>query len=268
MFIEEENDYYERSDTARINGKYVLHYNPPTIREYHCSVRPKDYSNTWGIGFEVEKNDIDGTNEYGEEHEKEDLFIGWEQDGSCGVEGITHIYDLESGYDLFCTHVDASALVNEECGSDCGGHVNISGPEECLTMDSIRKYSGLLYALYRKRLKGEYSHQNKDLKKEYENDFRYACIRRKDNPCPGKSLYEFRLVARVQTGEQLKRRFRMFQKIIIAMENGISFPAYLKSCEDLLSEIYPSTKEILSLARHFNRYISKGIINNKIQDYI
>jgi hypothetical protein len=81
------------------------------------------------IGFEIEKTNVFGYADEGDEIGERELFAGWELDGSCGVEGVTNCYDLLDPLvmEMFEGHVgEASDVLAEPCDGTCGGHINIS----------------------------------------------------------------------------------------------------------------------------------------------
>ena len=148
--------------------------NPYAINDYHCSPTPTFYRKgnlDFCLGFEVEKTAVGGNDCEGETVEYQPLFAGWETDSSCGVEGITNVYSIDD-FELFSQHVDKSDYCNDPCNASCGGHVNMSG--NGLTLEKVRPYAGLFYALYRYRLNNSYSNKDKGMHKTGE---RYAAIR-------------------------------------------------------------------------------------------
>jgi len=188
------------------------------IRDYHCTPDghhflkddPNDILSKFTIGFEVEKSSVDGYSGCGDPVDDEALFAGWETDSSCGVEGITNVYGLNN-LDEFTDHVDSSSYVNEETSSRCGGHINICDNTNSIKYWHIKSWCGLWWAMYRKRLRNDYSGGNKKVcPYESRAGQRYQAIREK-SICGGKQLFELRLPNRVRNGEQLIRRFKLSQ---------------------------------------------------------
>ena len=232
------------------------------INEYHCSPSPYFYRKEpldFCLGFEVEKNCVGGNNREGDPISRQPLFAGWETDSSCGVEGITNVYAIDQ-YELFAEHVDQSSYCNEPCNASCGGHVNMSG--NGLTLEKVRPYAGLFYALYRHRLNNDYSNRDKPMKKTGE---RYAAIREKHH-----NIVEFRLVSRVRNGEQLKWRFRLFRELAKAIEVGLPHTEFIVNCMPLLREVYPhgSHVRIAKMGIAFQNYLNRGIISENIDQFI
>lgn len=210
--------YNEYADTYHTSREAA---NQNTIRDYHSTPQgtfytkgklndPADVLANYTIGFEVEKSSIDGNAEEGSSHDYEDLFVGWETDSSCGVEGITHIYGLNN-YKLFEAHVNSSYYVNEEADRKCGGHINISDQTNRIRFWHIKNWVGLWYAMYRNRLTNEYASSNKKACPYIaKSGPKYQAIREKTLR-GNQTLYELRLPSRVNTGHQLLRRFRLCQ---------------------------------------------------------
>jgi hypothetical protein len=236
------------------------------VNAYHSSPSPSRYG-TWGgyaIGFEVEKKEINGCDSAGEYCGSRPLFCGVETDASCGVEAISHIYSLDDdGWETFRNHVrQSSDWLHEDTDETCGGHVNISGPK--VSLERIRRYAGLVYALYRFRLTNSYSCQDKGLKGG--GGERYCPIRMKRG-----TLAEFRLVSRVKNAEQIQWRFQFFRVLVECLHEERSFRYFMEKSRPLIREAYPDKEkraEIRTFARHFNRYLQEGIIHSSIARFI
>jgi len=188
------------------------------IREYHCTPAGNHYLkdddtdilSKFTIGFEVEKTSVNDCTEQGEHVGDEPLFAGWETDSSCGVEGITHVYGLNN-LDEFSNHVKYSSYTDEPTTSRCGGHINICDTTHTVKYWHIKSWCGLWWAMYRRRLRNDYSGGNKKVcPYESRGGQRYQAIREKSIG-NGKLLFELRLPNRVRDGEQLIRRFKLSQ---------------------------------------------------------
>lgn len=235
------------------------------INEYHSSPSPCRYGDyrANAIGFEVEKKEIEGKSDHGDYVGTRPLFSGVETDSSCGVEAISHIYALNNeGQAIFEDHCERSRdWLGEETDNSCGGHVNISGDN--ITLEKIRRYAGLFYALYRFRLNNSYACRGKDLKGSSE---RYCPIRMKRT-----GLAEFRLVSRVKSAGQLKWRFRLFRLLVECIDQDKSFRHFMDCARPLIREAYPSPAkrvEIRQLAKHFDNYLQNGVIHPSISNFI
>lgn len=212
---------YHRDDVYINNG--VAYTNEEAayegcIRDYHCTPTgqhfikddPNDVLSKFTIGFEVEKSSVDGYSNCGDLVDDQPLFAGWETDSSCGVEGITHVYSLNNLKD-FSNDVYNSPYVNEETSSRCGGHINICDTTNTIKYWHIKSWCGLWWAMYRKRLRNDYSGGNKKVcPYESRTGQRYQAIREK-TISGNKQLFELRLPNRVRNDAQLIRRFKLSQ---------------------------------------------------------
>lgn len=210
-----QDDVYMHNGNAYTNEEAAFE---GCIRDYHCTPDghhflkddPNDILSKFTIGFEVEKSSVNGHTECGDPVDDEALFAGWETDSSCGVEGITNVYGLNN-LDEFTSHVKRSSYVDEETSSRCGGHINICDNTSSIKYWHIKSWCGLWWAMYRKRLRNDYSGANKKVcPYESRSGQRYQAIREK-SISGGKQLFELRLPNRVRNGEQLIRRFQLSQ---------------------------------------------------------
>ena len=115
------------------------------------------------IGFEIEKNRLhrNSLREY-------PVFARFEYDASCGFDGsvrgheaITHILPL-IGRSLWRTKVynmfnEANNIIDDvysPSNTKCGGHIHLAckGMAPYELMERVRRFSGVVYALYRKRV--------------------------------------------------------------------------------------------------------------------
>lgn len=201
------------------------------INDYHHGPTPNDYSNTdtirtdvagldqFTIGFEIEKTRVNNRRGCGQAVSRQPLFSHWETDSSCGVEGITNIYNL-GDFDTFQKHVIASDYVDEPTGYDCGGHTNVAFKPNniCdfnIQLEDISTFAGPIYSMYKKRLRNTYSSYNKKLNAN--NRERYGAIVMKRDP----DRVEFRLPSRINNKRQLLRRFKLFQHLFSHIYNYV-----------------------------------------------
>lgn len=247
------------------------------VKQYHQSPDPKMLAkpNNWKIGFEVEKIAHGDVRDIGDVLESQPLFAGWEVDRSCGVEGVTHVYPLRGvgSYHMFKSDVLASPHVDAPIDNNCGGHVNISAPG--LTLDMIRKYVGLIYAMYRIRLKkgqssnhGPEPFRNKRLEdREVGNrDNHYDVINPKQN-----NIFEYRLVDKLKNTKQLLFRFKLFAELAKAVDGEVTFPQYLAMSRAPLSLVYSESEirqKLFPLAIKFQRWVDTGNSHKDIEPYI
>jgi hypothetical protein len=244
------------------------------INEYHSSPAPDFYGkwnndfSGWGLGFEVEKNQSPGgCDSEGDYIGSTDLFAGWECDGSCGIEGITHVYDPLRKRALFEEHVvQAKRWLDAPTDTRCGGHINISHvsrqPRDLLS--ELRNYAPLWYAIYRNRLNNSYCVEDKKVE---HGTTKYSPLRTKSFGV------ELRLPPAVKNGDQLLRRFDLLAFACSAVDEGWSLNRYVRSCKTLLFEqAYRGNRKqyakILRLTRHFNRWFLDGHIHESIAQYV
>ena len=188
------------------------------------------------IGFEVEKTNVSYIRS-SEQTIKLPLFAGWEYDGSCGIEGITHAYSMDNLAGFTKDAEDSTFMTDLELNGSCGGHINImdnnvqrNSPhryptERYLGRKQLRPLVGVIYALWRDRLKNSYCSQ--DVRIVEESPDRYTAIRNKRN-----RMTELRISAAFKKHDDLVRAFSFMQTIVkcavvskvtaIARVNGIS----------------------------------------------
>lgn len=250
---------------------------PPSHRvlQYH-SAPPQAIKEpigaNWTIGFEIEKetvyNEETGlqVSEQGDEIEEQPFFWKWETDSSCGIEGVSNAYDLFSSKGIredirLSDYIDAPVDTRR-----AGGHISVKCNEytRSFGLAQIRPYAGLIYALWRYRLKSEYCSKNKKLDEEAYQD-RYDVIRVR-----GHNFLEFRLPSRVKNRKQLIWRYKLFHCTIRAMKEEKPFDDYLRNVSSLLDEVYGLEKKdkILALSKSFENYLNNGVISSDISEFI
>lgn len=267
--------YYHEDD-----GEYRTY--PPAdpddrsvIHQWHQSPKPfiRDGSSDWLVGYEVEKHNVGGNRSSGDYVEETDLFAGWETDGSCGVEGITHVYDPLDTYRLadFVKHVnDAEDLLNSDVGSDCGGHINISSHFYSGNKLMERFRSGpasLIYALWRYRLGNTYCADNRMLRETIHAP-KYSTARIREN-----GVMEIRLPNRIRNASTLLRRHKLVGHICKAMDrNDKSLNNLYKDAKDLLLEMYSGNRtklaKCLRAARAFHLWFKCGEVKPCISRWV
>jgi hypothetical protein len=246
-----------------------------------------EYSSRFTIGFEIEKNSLsrNAVKEY-------ELFCGFERDGSCGFEAVTHVLPLlPSGkwrnkvYDII---YKAEKIIDDRYSpSDrrCGGHVTIAceGLSGAELNDKVRNYSGIILALFRKRLKNTYCGANRRFMPQgmvqynslssfaYDSNgwhYKYQTALVKGN------CLEFRVVSKFESVKQVMRRYELFHELVdFAVNNeGGSFKTFLKRVEPIVRSMYngdaDKTSEVLYLAKRFQDFINDGTIHDDIADYL
>ena len=234
-----------------------------------------DFRSKFTVGFEVEKNSLHrgAVKEY-------ELFCGFETDGSCGYEAVTHILPLlpQSTWrtKVFDIMHKAEKIIDDRFSpSDrrCGGHITIA--VDGLSGDDLRKAvrgnCGIIFALFRKRLSNSYCGYNKRMQDSTEcsswhHKYQTALVK-------GGCL-EFRLPSRFESVKQMMRRYELFYEVVnfsINKPNG-SHEALLKLVKPILLSMYngeaEKVDEVLKLARHFRKYILIGSIHPDIASYL
>mgnify|MGYP007073186338 FL=1 len=277
----------DRSKTPyAIDTKGIKKQNIISISEHY------PYESQFTIGFEVEKNSLyrgTFTTRYGVDREHI-LFCDIEKDGSCGKEAVTHILPLlpkskwrNKVLDLF--YQSEKILDDRYSPSDyrCGGHItigvrkpngeNYTGEE---IIEKMRKNIGIIYALFRKRLKNMYCGHNVLIGMgEWMNSYDSHRQHHKYQPVLVKEgNVEFRLVSRFSSVKQTIRRYELFYEILdfsFNNPNG-SYETLLKRVKPILKSMYEGDMEkvdmILDLSRHFRRFLLTGRINRHIIEFV
>ena len=232
-----------------------------------------DVESRFTIGFEVEKNSLhrNSVREY-------ELFCGFERDGSCGYEAVTHVLPLMPAskwrtkvYDMMHK---AEHIIDERFSpSDrrCGGHITIAvnGMDGDQVREAIRKFSGLMFAMFRHRLKNQYcADNNRMLEHSYDHHHKYQVVLVKGN------TLEFRLPSRVESVKQLMRRYElMYEMLDVAINRpNTSFKSWVNKMTPLLVTMYDGeidrVEAIKKLAVHFQTYISTGVKHQDIVGFV
>lgn len=244
-----------------------------------------EYTSKFTIGFEIEKNSLsrNAVREY-------ELFCGFERDASCGFEAVTHVLPLlPSGkwrnkvYDII---YKAEKIIDDRYSPSnhkCGGHVTIaceglSGEELNL---KVRAYSGIVLALFRKRLKNAYCGANRRMQPRsmasyngtdchvYSDGYHYKY----QTALVKGNCLEFRVVSKFESVKQVMRRYELFHELVdYSVNDGGSFNSFLKRVDPIVKSMYngdaSKTAEILNLAKHFQKFINDGVIHECIREYL
>ena len=246
------------------------------------------YESRYTIGMEVEKTSLhrDSIHEH-------ILFTGIERDGSCGYEAVTHILPLipESKWrnKVFALMWDAEKIIDDRYSAgdnSCGGHITVgvqglSGDE---LREKLRPYAGILYALFRHRLKNRYCNANirmagrnddfyemvmnaTDSNGWRDRDGRYQVALVKGN------VLEFRLPSRFKSVKQMQNRYElMFEMIDYAVNSKRqSHEEFLRKIRPILMDMYHSNEQVnklLQMAREMRVFIMEGRIHPNINKYV
>jgi hypothetical protein len=233
-----------------------------------------DYSAKFTIGMEVEKNQMSRSiiKEY-------ELFCGFERDGSCGYEAVTHILPLlPAGMwrtKVFDMMHKAEKVIDDRfspSSRNCGGHITLA--VDGMTGDEfrikIRQYSGIIYSLFRNRLKNSYCNNNKRMlsyseSNDWHHKYQVALVK-------GNCL-EFRLPSRFESVKQMMRRYELMYEVVnFAINDGGKFDKMLKVVMPIIKSMYNNDmdkiNEVVRLSKLFQKYILTGEIHEDIREWI
>lgn len=239
-----------------------------------------DFESKFTIGFEVEKNQLSrgAVREY-------ELFCGFERDGSCGYEAVTHILPLlPAGMwrtKVFDMMHKAEKIIDDRFSpSDrrCGGHITIgvqglSGDE---LREKIRGNCGIIYALFKGRLSNSYCNHNQRMHesglyyRKYANGYhhKYAVALVKDN------CLEFRIPSKFESVKQMMRRYELMYEVVNFSINNPSgsHDTLLKRVRPIVLSMYngevDKVDDIMKLAKHFRNFILKNDVHQDISAYV
>jgi len=250
-----------------------------------------EHTTKFTIGFEVEKNTLHrgAVREY-------ELFCGFERDGSCGYEAVSHILPLLPAgswrtkvYDMM--HKATKIIDDRYSPSDrrCGGHITI-GVEGLSGHDirrAVRGNAGIILALFRKRLNTKYCGSNRRLQGNYDDginswtggvrtyDYRHNEAHCKYQTGLAKdSVFEFRLPSRFESVKQMMRRYELFYEVVnfsINNPNG-THDSLLKRVKPIILSMYEGNTEkadnVIALSKHFRKFILDGKIHRDIAEFL
>jgi len=230
------------------------------------------------IGFEIEKNTFhrNAVKEY-------PLLSHFETDGSCGVEAITNVLPLigKSVWrnKIFNMFSEAKHVIDDQFSPsdiECGGHINLavkgmSGEE---LADAIRPFSGIIYALYRFRLRRTWCQSNIFMdvcRSEWDGistHHKYQVCRIDDN------RIEFRLPSRVKSVADLNFRYRLMYEIVnyaVNKPNG-THRGLLSKLKPILMMMYngdaDKVSEVMELSKHFRKMLMTRKINHAVKPFV
>lgn len=236
------------------------------------------------IGIEVEKTNLhrNAVHEY-------ELFCGFERDGSCGFEAVTHVLPLlprgiwrTKVYDMMHK---AEHIIDDRfsaSNSNCGGHITlgVSGMWGKEILEAVRPYCGIVLALFRYRLKNRYCGLNTNLKTEYYSTDRFDAnpyyvhtSHRYQLALVKGQLLEFRVVSRYESVKQMMRRYELFYELLdFAINTRGSYSMFLRRINGLIVEMYDGNiskaDKVIEMARHFQKFINTNIIHEDIKKYL
>lgn len=279
-------DYHRKPDALFLNKtKYkvdVAGLKPATMKNALIQ-SANEIESRFTIGFEVEKNELatGAVREY-------ELFCGFENDGSCGYEAVTHVLPLlpagQWRTKVFDMMHKAEHIIDDRFSPSnykCGGHVTIgvNGMTGEQINEAVRGNAGIVLALFRNRLKNMYCGHNRRMTSNlgwgYVNSvnnngwhYKYQTALVKGD------CLEFRVVSKFENVKQMMRRYELFYELVdfsINNPNG-SHDAFLKRVEPIVMSMYggseSKTKEVMKLAKHFRKFILNNDIHEDIARYV
>lgn len=231
------------------------------------------------IGFEVEKNQLHrgAVREY-------ELFCGFERDGSCGYEAVTHILPLlpqgvwrTKVYDMM--HKASRIIEDSYSPSDhrCGGHstIAVEGMTGVELNEAVRRYSGIIYALFRNRLKNHYCNYNLRMHSPLEPNLHVNGYHHKYQLALVKgNVLEFRVVSRFESVKQMMRRYELFYNLVDTAVNSpnTTIRQFLTRIKPLLMLMYAGdavkVDKVCALAVDFQKFIETGAVSEPIRKYL
>lgn len=247
----------------------------------------REYESKFTIGMEIEKNQLsrNSVREY-------ELFCGFETDSSCGYEAVTHVLPLlpqgqwrTKVYDMM--HKAEKIIDDRFSPSDtrCGGHITIgceglTGRELNLL---VRKNSGIILALFRKRLKNAYCGANRRMQDTDDTAFNSTSSYSYSNSgwhhkyqtalVKGQCL-EFRIPSKFESVKQMMRRYELFYELVNYSVNNPkgTHEKFLKNIRPIIVSMYNGNEgfadDVLDYARHFQKFIVKNEIHESIQKFL
>jgi hypothetical protein len=226
----------------------------------------------FAIGFEVEKLTVRNEEEYS-------IFRGFERDSSVArsprserdCEAITNILPLVPNSNLKNKIMDLMAearpILDAPIDTYCGGHINLSaqGMSGRELKAALKPFSGLIYAMYKGRLKKRYG--NGDM---FLNNSGYwrGVINAKSK------VAEYRFPSAVPSAESLMKRYSLFFEL---MDTAVHRPrtrfnTFLERVRPILMRMYDQdaakVEEVFQLARDFQRMLDKGRVTRRILPYL
>ena len=243
--------------------------NTHIIQGYHTTKhRTKDLSNdsTIKVGYEIEKTSINGLSQQGGSVDRFDIFRGIETDSSCGVEAITNILPLSSdpgSLDYVKGLMkEAKSIINEPVSTSCGGHITVSvkGLKGSEVFDKVRENAGILYAIYRRRLRTSACGGNIEA-------LEHKSVRSSPMNVKKKTL-EFRLPSAVKNVKQLFNRHKL---MAVFMENslaGSDFDTLVEELRPILLEMYSGNEDKVNETIELGYAFNKWLVGVKIPDIL
>jgi hypothetical protein len=240
-----------------------------------------DIESKFTIGMEVEKNRLSSrvVKEYA-------LFKGFERDGSCGYEAITHVLPLLPScrwrQDLFSIMYDAEKVIDDQyspSNTQCGGHITIgakgyTGDE---LMVACRQFSGIIMAIFMPRLSNTYCSGNKRMRTsddnwEVDGNYIYERYNMVNRNTP--HTIEFRVCSRFTSVLQMMNRYKLMYELVNTSVNHPrrSFNKFLEQVRPIIMSMYDlnyeKVDEKFEYARKFNDFLRHGRVHEDIRHHV
>lgn len=279
------NDNPDRGVVVRYHGKpYAVNLNKAKHQAVkglkqeerrNILIDGDEVQSRFTIGFEIEKTSLHRTSikEY-------PLFCGFEHDRSCGFEAVTHILPLvpKSMWrtKVFNMFAEAKKIIDDEfspSNNRCGGHINIAvqGMSDEELMNRLRKFSGIIQAVFRHRLNNGFCDHNPRMlwdnimtRSAEPRVVKYAFCK------PTGFGLEYRIPSRVTSVKQMIRRYELMYTLVDFAVNkkDARFNAVCNAVKPILYSMYDKneskTNAVLDLAKDMQKFINTGKIDNKV----
>ena len=255
---------------------------------HKCNDAGTIYQSNFSIGFEIEKNNFTGRRNVGGAVTEYEMFRGYETDGSCGVEAITHVLPLvppspwrNKVFDMFYKARPIIEDSQSPSNISCGGHITIGLSPNCELSTRefwarLRPFAGLLMSLYRKRLRNSYCNTNlrmgghdtgvADNIGSFHYKYQFALLK-------SSGVIEFRIPNRVQSVKSLFRRYElMYQLVDFAVNRpNARFSTFLAKVRPIVKGMYSGddakVDEIYGYAKDFRKFIMNGTMTENIRPF-
>lgn len=256
-------------------------YNDDSICGYHASsgqeIRLSD--SLACVGYEIEKTKFVFADENHHDATSHADFVGshtmmrgYEYDGSCGVEAITHILPAHEVYESANGNIvdvrelfdDASEIIDSPWSTRCGGHFTVSygNMSSADLLATLREYLPIFYGLFPKRLKNSYCNRNAKLNSP--ERWRGVVSARYN-------ALEMRLPSAVTDVDQLWFRHQIICRMMhhaFALKDS-NWEAFLIDIDAILAARLSKDKkrQVLRTAKSFRNWIVKDIVSMRVASF-
>jgi hypothetical protein len=282
------------NDNIASRGEMSHYHGKPSFRNYNGGASLGDIANVkpidrdamrmsselevrakFTIGFEIEKNRLGrgSVRPY-------PLFCGFETDSSCGYEAVTNILPLigacvwrDKVYNMF--HEAERVIDDQWSPTDyrCGGHMTVAveGLSGAELLEKLRPISGIILALWRKRLNNTYCNGNVTMLPPH-SDNMYNGGGRSSVANVKDSTLEFRIPSRIQNVNTLKRRYELMYVLIDSAMKGHSLAKVQRRYAPIVLAMYDGNvdkaNKVMKLGKAFCKFIKSGKINAEVLPFV